>query len=94
MKTLYQKLRITPQATPRMVQQAFLRLARKYDPSLPQNQANPDAPAQYDAINEAYRTLIDPDRRYLYDQSLQMLPFAERVRSGRANGGDRKRPQG
>lgn len=86
MKTLYQELRITPHASPKVIQQAFLRLARKFDPSLPQNQSNPNAPAQYEAILSAYRTLIDSDRRYIYDQSLQMLPLAQRAYVTRISG--------
>lgn len=90
MKTLYQQLRIPPQASPKAIHQAFLRLARKFDPALHQSQAHPDAQAQYEEIYKAYRTLMDPDRRYVYDQSLQMQPYAQRGQTPRFTGGERK----
>ena len=71
MKTLYEQLGVTPQASPNAIQQSFFRLARRFDPEHPDNQSSDDARAQYRAVHDAYRTLSDPAARRLYDLNLQ-----------------------
>ena len=71
MKTLYERLGVTPQASLNAIQQSFFRLARKFDPENPANQSNDDARAQYRAVHDAYRTLSDPAARRQYDLNLQ-----------------------
>lgn len=71
MKTLYECLGITPQASQKAIQQAFFRLARKFDPNNPANRGNVAARDQYLAVQYAYRTLADADARANYDRSLQ-----------------------
>lgn len=71
MKTLYECLGITPQASQKAIQQSFFRLARKFDPGNPANRGNAAAREQYLAVQYAYRTLSDADARANYDRSLQ-----------------------
>jgi len=84
MKTLYERLGITPQASERAIQQSFFRLARKFDPNNPVNRDNAEVRAKYIAVHDAYRTLSDPDARRKYDSTLQKLSLAQRVKAHRA----------
>jgi DnaJ-class molecular chaperone len=45
---------------------AFLTLAKKYHPDI---NDSPDAKVKFSEINEAYETLIDQDRRDIYDST-------------------------
>jgi len=81
MKTLYQQLGITPQASQKAIQQSFFRLARKFDPSNLANQDSAAAREQYAAVQYAYRTLSDPDARANYDRSLQTQPLLHRAKN-------------
>ena len=83
MKTHYQQLGLTPQASARAIEQSFLRLAKKYDPKDPANSASADALALYQAIHDAYRTLKNPEERRNYDLTLRTQSLAERVKSAR-----------
>lgn len=83
MKTLYDRLGITPQASEKAIQQSFYRLAKKFDPNQPANQAKADVRGQYLAVREAYRTLSDPEARRNYDLSLRMHSLAQRAKTAR-----------
>jgi DnaJ-class molecular chaperone len=72
MKTHYQQLGVTPQASQTVIQQSFFRLAKKLDPKNPVNQGNDRARAEYLAVQCAYRTLSNVDSRADYDRSLQI----------------------
>jgi len=84
MKTLYEQLGVTPQATLNAIQQSFFRLARKLDPDNPANQSSADVHAQYRAVHDAYRTLADPAARRQYDLSLQTQSRLRTPRTGAA----------
>ncbi|TAJ91946.1 J domain-containing protein [bacterium] len=85
MKTLYEQLGITPQASQTAIQQSFFRLARKYDPNNPANQGNAQAREQYLAVQIAFRTLSNPDARANYDRSFQkQSPMQRYKRPGAA----------
>lgn len=84
MKTHYERLGLTPQASTRAIEQSFLRLAKKYDPKEPLNQANVEALAMYQAVHDAYRTLNDPVARSKYDLTLRTQSLSERVKAARA----------
>ncbi len=84
MKTHYEQLGLTHQASARAVEQSFLRLAKKYDPKDPANQGNAEAQALYAAVHEAYRTLNDPESRRQYDQTLRGQSLSERAKAARA----------
>lgn len=83
MKTLYDRLGVTPQASQKAIQQSFFRLVKKLDPYNPDNQSNADARLQYFAVQDAYRVLSDPEARRKYDRSLQMQSPTKRVQSAR-----------
>src|SRR4051794_14361675 len=70
MKTLYQQLGVTPQASPTAIQQSYFRLAKKLDPKNTQDEASDHASAEYQAIKHAYRTLSNSNLRAEYDRSL------------------------
>lgn len=83
MKTLYDRLGITPQASEKAIQQSFYRLAKKFDPGHISNQGKADTREQYLAVREAYRTLSDPEARRNYDRSLQTQSLAQRAKTAR-----------
>ena len=62
---LYEVLQLHPSAEVEVVQAAYRRLAAKYHPD---HNDSPDALAKMKAINEAYETLSDPERRRAYDE--------------------------
>ena len=84
MKTLYDQLGVTVQASPKAIQQSFFRLAKKFDPKNPANQGNAAASVQYLAVREAYRILSDTETRRKYDQSLVAPTLTQRVQNARA----------
>jgi curved DNA-binding protein CbpA len=83
MKTHYEQMGLTPQASSRAIEQSFLRLAKKYDPKNPANQASGDAMAMYRAVHEAYRVLNNPEARRNYDLTLRVQSLSERVKTAR-----------
>lgn len=83
MKTLYDRLGITPQASEKAIQQSFYRLAKKFDPNQPANQGKVDIREQYLAMRDAYRTLSDAQARRNYDRSLQVHSLAQRAKAAR-----------
>ena len=62
----YAVLGIAATAPPREVRHAYRRLARQYSPDV--NFWDVTARALFEEIKEAYRVLIDPDARALYDR--------------------------
>ena len=68
MPDLYAVLGVNRTANPNEIKSAYRRLARKYHPDV---STEPSAAARFAQINEAYHTLIDPDRRRTYDHSGQ-----------------------
>ena len=83
MKTHYEQLGLTPQASARAIEQSFLRLLKKYDPKDPANGASAEMLAVYQAVHEAYRILNDPQARRDYDLTLRSLTLAERVKAAK-----------
>ncbi len=64
----YDVLGVAPAADDATLRRAYVALARRHHPDL----AGGD-PARMRAVNEAWATLGDPDRRARYDQSLTMV---------------------
>ncbi|HXH83136.1 MAG TPA: DnaJ domain-containing protein, partial [Candidatus Tectomicrobia bacterium] len=62
----YAVLGIAATAPPREIRQAYRRLARQYSPDV--NFWDGAARELFEEINEAYRVLIDPEARALYDR--------------------------
>lgn len=55
-------------ATPDEIREAYRKLARIYHPDLPENKLDPNTATKFIQIQEAYETLIDPDKRRAYDK--------------------------
>lgn len=83
MKTHYEQLGLTQQASARAIEQSFLRLSKKYDPKDPANAASDEALAAYQAVHDAYRTLNDPQARRDYDLTLRGQTLAERIKAAK-----------
>ncbi|MGH9753339.1 MAG: DnaJ domain-containing protein, partial [Blastocatellia bacterium] len=66
MGDLYAVLGINRTATSTEIKSAYRRLARKYHPDV---NSDPAAQSKFAQINEAYHTLIDPERRRAYDRT-------------------------
>ena len=64
MTDLYRVLGVSRRATDSEIKSAYRRLARRYHPDVC---PSPDANARFATITEAYRILIDPSRRTMYD---------------------------
>ena len=79
MKTYYDQLGVTPQASFTAIQQSFFRLARKLDPRNPRNEGNEAIREQYLAVQTAYRALCDAERRYNYDRDLLLHTTTHRT---------------
>src|SRR2546423_9733908 len=62
----YAVLGVAATAPPREIRQAYRRLARQYSPDV--NFWDSTARTLFEEIAEAYRILIDPDARSLYDR--------------------------
>ncbi len=60
----YATLELTPSADQKAIDLAFRRLARRYHPDV---NPGPEAQRRMAALNEAYATLRDPEKRRLYD---------------------------
>ncbi len=91
MNTLYERLGVPPQASQKLIQQAFYRLVKKFDPYDAVNQGKADAYSQYLAVHDAYRVLSDPEARRQYDLTLCAQPPTQPVQGGRAKAGVSKR---
>lgn len=66
MANLYAILGVNRTADQNEIKSAYRRLARKYHPDV---NAEPTAASKFSAINEAYQTLMDPDKRRIYDRT-------------------------
>lgn len=62
---LYTALGVPHDATPKDIRKAYRDLALKLHPD--RNRDNPDATAQFQAIQKAYELLSDPETKRLYD---------------------------
>jgi hypothetical protein len=71
MDDLYKRLGVSRRATQKEIRSAYRRLARNLHPDVSQS---PDGAAQFTKIHEAYRILIDPERRARYDRGEPVTP--------------------
>lgn len=65
MKDYYAELGIAPDADDQVIKQTYRHLARQYHPDV--NSGDKQAEERFKAINEAYQTLGDPEKRQQYD---------------------------
>lgn len=66
-KNYYETLGVSRDATPEEIKKNYRKLARKYHPDVSKE---PDAEAQMQALNIAYDTLSDAEKKAEYDQQL------------------------
>jgi curved DNA-binding protein CbpA len=69
-KTLYDILELSPSASAEAIRAAYERLSEKYDPDRAENQSNPNARIQDEAVKEAFLTLSNAAKRAQYDKTL------------------------
>ena len=67
MKNYYDILEIDKNASEDDIKKAYRSLAKKYHPDV---NKEPGAEDKFKEINEAYQTLSDKDKRYIYDNGL------------------------
>lgn len=75
-ETYYTILQVDPAAEQEVVEAAYRRLSRKYHPDV--NTA-PEAAERMRAINLAYATLSNPNRRVIYDRGLRQAGIRQRL---------------
>ncbi|KAH8389717.1 hypothetical protein KR200_000425, partial [Drosophila serrata] len=73
-ETHYEVLNISNDCSSRDVRNAFVKLSKLYHPDVLSNATSPERTARFVQISEAYRTLIKPQRRRDYDDSLLWQP--------------------
>ncbi len=83
-KTYYEILGVSRTATPEQIKRRYRQLARKYHPDVAQDKAA--AQATFVQISEAYQTLSNPDKRTIYDASLDAEMFRVETRRPSTSG--------
>lgn len=64
--TYYDVLQVSPDASEEVIKAAYMSLAKKYHPD-PEELSDS---SEFVKIEEAYQTLVDPEKRKIYDQQL------------------------
>ena len=68
------------------VKKAYLKRAKQFHPDL--HPDDPKAKAKFQALNEAYDVIGDPEKRKKYDQYVEKWREAEQFQGGFSGGGD------
>jgi DnaJ family protein C protein 9 len=66
-KGLYRLLNVQPDSSSASIKKSFKNLALKIHPD--KNKDDPEATKNFQALNEAYKILIDDDKRKIYDET-------------------------
>eukprot|EP00834_Sanchytrium_tribonematis_P007300 NODE_641_length_5078_cov_0.784093.p4 type:complete len:147 gc:universal NODE_641_length_5078_cov_0.784093:1459-1899(+) len=73
--TLYEILDLPTYATKKTIKQQFYKLSKQYHPDL--SDGNPE---KFKELQEAYSTLVDDDKRRVYDnQNVRIRSFSQRT---------------
>lgn len=76
----YAVLEIPPDADDKTIKKAYRKLARQYHPDI--NSDNQQAEERFKAVNEAYQTLSDPEKRRRYDEMRQQSRYWQHFGAG------------
>lgn len=71
MKTLYEILEVSENASQEIIEKAYKVLAKKYHPDLQPQEKKQEAEKTMKMLNEAYCVLSNPIKRKSYDEKLQ-----------------------
>jgi curved DNA-binding protein CbpA len=74
-RTLYDVLEVSKSASQDMIDAAFTRLSAKFTAVDESKAVNPTQRFYLDAVNRAYATLSDPEKRTQYDRKLELDAF-------------------
>lgn len=78
MKTLYEKLEVSENASDEIIEKAYKVLAKKYHPDLQAPENKKTAESKMKEINEAYDILSNSEKRKAYDDELKTKREEER----------------
>ncbi len=70
-RTHYDNLQVSRNASPEVIKAAYKSLSQKHHPD--KNRGNPEAGKVMAIINSAYQTLSDPEKRQRYDEQIDQM---------------------
>lgn len=76
-KNYYEILEIDKNASPEIIEKAYKTLAKKYHPDLQDDAHKKEAEETLKKINEAYETLSNPEKKSIYDQTIESHTISE-----------------
>lgn len=77
MKSYYEILEVSQNASPEVIEKAYKALVKKYHPDLQPNEKKQEAENKIKIINEAYEILSDKEKKEKYDEQLKRQKLKE-----------------
>ena len=93
MKTLYEVLEVSENASKEIIEKAYKVLAKKYHPDLQINEDKQEAEKKMKQINEAYEVLSDDSKRKEYDLKLTQERRQEEAKKQPQPNDSQKQPE-
>jgi len=93
MKTLYELLEVSENASKEIIEKAYKVLAKKYHPDLQINEDKQEAEKKMKQINEAYEVLSDDSKRKEYDLKLTQERRQEEAKKQPQPNDSQKQPE-